>query len=157
MNALSVSLPATKRNCGNCACFFKVAHPQNPLVTQGFCRRDPPVAQQVRVEVPRLKDGKTQAGKDGKPIMEFKQQLAYVFAMTAPEMVCFDGWRPEWTRPGDDWGQQWGVRAAFKALDAHFGSTTWDAGELLEALKVWAAGPDAAANDGEQQATQDAN
>lgn len=137
---MTTEMPVTERRCENCACYMNLRHPQNPMLTQGFCRRDTAGAQNVRVEVPRLKDGKTIAGKDGKPVMEMQQKLAYVFAMTAPELVCFDGWRPLGTRPGDEWSRQWGADAFVEAM-ACFEGSSWDIPKLIEIIERFKAGP----------------
>jgi hypothetical protein len=84
------------RECGNCACFFKGEH------KDFYCRRTPADAQMVRVSVPRLRNGKEDIdSKTGQPIMIEQQQMALVYKPTLPNLVCFDGWRPADTKPGD--------------------------------------------------------
>lgn len=158
MNApgLRVQLPLTARRCGNCACYFEVSHPQNPLLKQGFCRLEPPSTAQVRVEVPMLDaNGHPMMTKDkqGKPVprMEGRTQLAYTHDPTQPESVCFDGWRPLGTQPGDDWGQHELAQVAEQALIAIGDTMGPDMLELLQAaLSRFRRGPNltpAAAND----------
>lgn len=145
MTALTVELPKTERRCENCACYFRVHHPVDVDKSQAFCRRDPPVAQQVAVDVPRMRTfaGKTEPvlGRDGKPVMERKLQIAYVFAMTEAHMCCFDGWRPLGTQPGDQWQQQWSSDAIIAAHNAHLGKSAWSPEEIIAAIKRWRAGP----------------
>lgn len=90
------------RNCSNCACYHEQTSALTAMQKQGFCRRDPPTAAQARVDVPRLDRMKNPViGKDGRPIMESTQQLVYLYKPTMPELVCFDGWRPLDTQPGE--------------------------------------------------------
>jgi hypothetical protein len=104
MTGVSVDIPLEARRCENCACYFEVRNPLNPLQCQGFCRREPPQSQQVRVDVPMMNGkGEPMIDAKGKPRMEQKIQLAFVHELTARQMTCFDGWRPLGTQPGDDW------------------------------------------------------
>src|ERR1700692_1112216 len=90
------------RSCANCACNIMQKHMLNPLEQQMFCRREPPTAAQMRGETPRIRDGKPVMDKHtGKPIMESVQQLVYLYKPVTAESVCFDGWRPEGTLPGE--------------------------------------------------------
>jgi hypothetical protein len=109
MTGVTVDMPIEARRCENCACYFEVRNPVNPLQSQGFCRREPPGAQQVRVTVPRLNGkGEPLFMRDGKtPQVEEKVQTAFVHELTARQMCCFDGWRPIGTPPGVDWRHDW--------------------------------------------------
>lgn len=90
------------RNCETCACSFIGKHPQLFGQEQMFCRRNPPLHARVRVQRPRLGlDKKIMAGRDGKPIMETAEEDMYLYVPTTKTMVCFDGWRPVSTLPGD--------------------------------------------------------
>lgn len=89
------------RTCANCACHDIQKSSLNPLENQMFCRRDPPAAQMMRVDQPRMRDGKVVMMKDGKtPLTESVQTLVYMFRPTLASLVCFDGWRPLQTEPG---------------------------------------------------------
>lgn len=108
MSGISVDVPLETRHCENCACYFEVRNPANPLQSQGFCRREPPQAKEVRVALPMMNGkGEPMMGRDGKPRMEERIQLAFVHELTARQMTCFDGWRPLGTAPGADWRQLW--------------------------------------------------
>lgn len=89
----------TDRNCKNCACYTEVmlmpTHPPQPQ-----CRRNPPLQAQVRMETPRVLDNKPVIGKDGKPVMNVETVNMFLHAPTAPDKVCFDGWRPLGILPG---------------------------------------------------------
>jgi|ERR1700677_216605 len=106
------------RNCANCACHDIQKSSLNPLENQMFCRRDPPTAQMMRVDQPRMRDGKVVMMKDGKtPLTETVQTLVYMHRPTLASLVCFNGWRPLHTEPGqrtiDD-----GMMGAMKRLYA---------------------------------------
>jgi hypothetical protein len=143
---ISVLQPATARCCANCACYFVVPNPQNPMQSQGFCRREPANTAQVAVEVPMV-NGKgevmMQKDKTGRevPRMERRQQMAYVFDLTNASSVCFDGWRPLGTQPGDDWRAHWFAKMVSGALEEHGEDANLEPGELLELVKSWAKGP----------------
>lgn len=66
------------RRCKTCACYLKTLHPHEIGRSVSQCRRNPP---------------QTLMGPNG------PAGLAY--ALTDPELVCFDGWRPMDTPPGD--------------------------------------------------------
>lgn len=145
MSGISVDVPLETRHCENCACYFEVRNPANPLQSQGFCRREPPQAKEVRVALPMMNGkGEPMMGRDGKPRMEERIQLAFVHELTARQMTCFDGWRPLGTVPGADWRQEWlGVKVE-KFLAARFkvgGNYELDTQELLTYLREWRAGP----------------
>jgi hypothetical protein len=90
------------RSCSNCACSMIQEHPANPMEKQTFCRKNPPLFQQLRMEVPRKdKAGNIITGRDNKPIMENEIVGAFLYMPTNPDMVCFDGWRPMGTLPGE--------------------------------------------------------
>lgn len=89
------------RNCGNCACSAMQPNHINPLEKQMFCRRNPPMAQELAVDVQQVRDGKPQFARDGKtPITHREKKMFYLFPPTMAELVCFDGWRPLGTEPG---------------------------------------------------------
>jgi len=94
-------MEVTDRTCANCACHWIQENAQNPMEKQSFCRRDPPKAAQMRGETPRMKDGKAVMGRDNKPIMENVMVWAFLYNPTQPSLVCFDGWRPAETLPGE--------------------------------------------------------
>lgn len=71
------------RTCANCACAFLMKHPVNINQTQLLCRRNPPFVVQQRTEAG------VQNGISQPP--------------TNPDVVCFDGWRPIGTEPGEQW------------------------------------------------------
>jgi hypothetical protein len=89
------------RICENCACFHIQRDANNPMLSQAFCRRDPPQAAQVRQEVPRLRDGKPVLGRDGKTVMETAMVWAFLYKPTDKSLTCFDGWRELGCLPGD--------------------------------------------------------
>lgn len=89
------------RTCANCAC-YQLRTEQNQ--TQAFCRRNTPLAQMVRVEMAVIRDGHPVIDKQtGKPATRPGEQLMYLYPPTQESMVCFDGWRPADTLPGDRW------------------------------------------------------
>lgn len=71
------------RTCANCACMLLMKHPVHINQTQMICRRNPPVVVQQR----------TEAGV----------QVGITQPPTSAEAVCFDGWRPIDTDPGEQW------------------------------------------------------
>jgi hypothetical protein len=68
---------------------------------QTVCRRNPPGARQVHVDVPVMRDGQPIMDGKGKPRTERMLGFQYGYQPTAPELVCFDGWRPAGTKPGE--------------------------------------------------------
>lgn len=99
------------RTCANCACFAHMK-PDGTIVADGaagyqtVCRRNVPGARAVRVEVPRILDGKPVLDRIGRPVMEPASAFQYGYQPTPADAVCFDGWRPAGTLPGDDWRGQ---------------------------------------------------
>jgi hypothetical protein len=90
------------RTCANCACQLWRENEMNKLEKQMFCRRNTPTAAQMRAERPRLRDGKVVIDKrTNKPEMENVMTVVYLYQPTMPELVCFDGWRPLETLPGE--------------------------------------------------------
>ena len=90
------------RLCLNCACHMVQENSANPLEKQSFCRRDPPMAQQVRVDKPVVREGKPVVDKhNGKPLMKEEMQIVYLYRPTMSNLVCFDGWRPTSYQPGE--------------------------------------------------------
>jgi hypothetical protein len=92
---------AESRVCLTCACHFAQKHPVNPLESQSFCRLKPPMAQQMRAETPRMRDGKPVMDRHDKPVMEAQTVIVYLYAPTQPGLTCFDGWRSLGTLPGE--------------------------------------------------------
>lgn len=90
------------RECGNCACYFQMANMENASLIQGFCRRQPPDLQEIRVMKPRRDaKGNLVVGKDTQPIMEPSKEVGYLFKPATPQGICFDGWRAVGTLPGE--------------------------------------------------------
>ncbi len=101
MNEIDMDSDLSIRTCASCACHSVIEDKANPLQTQMFCRRDPPMAQQMRVDRPVIRDGKPVMQRDGKtPLMQPAVEIAYMFKPTLSTLVCFDGWRPLGTDPG---------------------------------------------------------
>jgi hypothetical protein len=101
---MTEKLEPVDRTCATCACCKIEINPVDKLHSQAFCRRNTPVHGRVRVDVPRLdRDKKPVIGKNGAPILEQEERSFYVYPPTQPDMVCFDGWRPMGTLPGDKW------------------------------------------------------
>jgi hypothetical protein len=97
----------SNRNCANCACSFIEKSKIDKDENQMFCRRNPPVAAQMRGERPRLINGEMSIDrKTGKPVMENVQTLVYLYAPVEAALICFDGWRPITTLPGPTF-QEW--------------------------------------------------
>jgi len=93
------------RTCATCGCsIIKKIHEAAPA-SQMFCRKSPAKFAQMRMEVPRLDiNKKVVMSKDGKtPVMENKVAEVYLYDPTMAELVCFEGWRPIGTEPGDQW------------------------------------------------------
>lgn len=67
-----------ERTCANCACSKTLKHPQLVNTSVMFCRRNGPLV----VQGPNGQNGLT-------------------FQPTQGEHVCYDGWRPIGTLPGD--------------------------------------------------------
>ncbi len=90
------------RNCANCACSLEKENSLNKMEKQLFCRRNVAQAVPFRAERPRILNGEVMIDKrTNKPQVESFQDVAYMHAPTAPELVCYDGWRPIGTLPGD--------------------------------------------------------
>jgi len=75
--------PIVVRTCANCACSIEVTNPQAIGQKQLICRRNAP--QLI-----------AQHDKHGKVV-----GVSLVQAPTDKSLVCFDGWRPAGTLPGD--------------------------------------------------------
>jgi hypothetical protein len=97
-NETLVDQIAEERTCANCACSIIQEAPT--LGKQLFCRLNPAIGKMVRTQVPRIIKGQPQV-RDGKPVMEQGEALGFMFAPTMATLVCFDGWRPLGTLPGD--------------------------------------------------------
>ncbi len=102
-NELKQTYPGEEqeRTCANCACHIIQENMANPLEKQYFCRRDTPMSSMQRMEKPRMRDGKAVMDRNNKPIMESDNVMVYLYKPTLPRLVCFDGWRPEHTLPGE--------------------------------------------------------
>lgn len=94
----------TDRTCSNCACYIEqIINPVAP--PQGMCRRNGPVPAQVRIERPRINPITKQpmvSKVDQKPMVDITTENVFLYAPTALDKVCFDGWRPLGTQPGDN-------------------------------------------------------
>jgi hypothetical protein len=100
------------RSCGNCACFAHML-PDGTILERGntnpegqtVCQRNPPGGRWTRVEVPSF-DAKTGApitGRNGQQRTEPRQVLQIGYPPAVETGVCFDGWRPVGTRPGENY------------------------------------------------------
>jgi hypothetical protein len=96
-NETLVDQISENRTCANCAC--SITQEANGI-KQLFCRLNPAIGKMVRTQVPRIIKGQPQI-RDGKPVMEQGEMLGFMFAPTMASLVCFDGWRPMGTLPGD--------------------------------------------------------
>lgn len=105
------------RTCGNCACFAHMLPdgtvlPRDSKPTEGMaspygqtvCRRSPPVGRWVEVEVPVFDPttGAPVMRRPGVQRMERKQVLEIGYPPAVHTGLCYDGWRPIGTRPGDN-------------------------------------------------------
>jgi hypothetical protein len=108
------------RTCANCACHAMQEDKSNPLQTQMFCRRDTPMAQQMRVQRPTIRDGKPVMMKADptKPLMNDVTEIVFMYRPTLPGLVCFDGWRPFGTAPGRPMDSTDGMLSIMKRLHA---------------------------------------
>lgn len=107
------------RTCSNCACHAMQEDKLNPLQTQMFCRRDTPMAQQMRVDRPVIRDGKPVMQRDGKtPLTSVVTEIVFMYRPTLPGLVCFDGWRPMGTEPGRAMDSAEGILSIMKRLHA---------------------------------------
>jgi hypothetical protein len=93
------------RTCANCACFARMK-PDGSIVPgeseyQTVCRRHAPGARQVTIDVPVMKDGQPVLDGRQRPRIERVAAFQFGYQPTAPELVCFDGWRPIGTPPGE--------------------------------------------------------
>lgn len=95
--------PLGHRECGNCACYFQMGNPALPGQPQGFCRRFSPDLQELRGLQPRRdpRSGEVVMGKDNQPVMEPAKTTGYIFKPATRQGICFDGWRPLGTLPGE--------------------------------------------------------
>jgi hypothetical protein len=89
------------RTCSNCACFFvKEGLTPAGMVSQSFCRKNPPMHAVGEVDVPAMRNGEPIVDRDGKPRMMKEKRDFYIYAPTLPDLVCFDGWRERSELPG---------------------------------------------------------
>jgi len=95
-----------RRTCQNCACFARM-RPDGSITddetAQPVCRRTPPGGRLARVEVPVIHNGEPVLDKFQRPRMEAREVLQIGYSPTAPDAVCYDGWRPLGTAPGARW------------------------------------------------------
>lgn len=99
----------TDRSCANCACFARmrqdgsIAPPDSALAdAQPICRRFPPQARQARVGVPVLdRNGQPVRDAKGGVRTEPKAVMMMGYPPVIPTAVCYDGWRPLGTLPGE--------------------------------------------------------
>jgi hypothetical protein len=90
------------RDCAHCACYFESANPENPAQFQGFCRRWPAEFSQTRGQVPRLDPvTKLPVMKNGVPVMNNELIMGYLYKPTQRQGICFDGYRPKGSLPGE--------------------------------------------------------
>lgn len=90
------------RSCLTCACHHVQENQLNKMEKQSFCRRNPPTAAKMRGERPQMLHGQPRFMKDGKtPIMETYDAVLYLYAPVMENLVCYDGWRPIGTEPGE--------------------------------------------------------
>jgi hypothetical protein len=108
------------RTCENCACSSMQKNLTNPLEAQMFCRRDTPMAQQMRMQRPTIRDGKPVMMKADptKPLMHEVTEIVFMYRPTLPGLVCFDGWRPIGTEPGRAMDSADGILNIMKRLHA---------------------------------------
>ena len=123
------------RNCKNCACYTEVTlSPMAPAQPQ--CRRNGPVPAQIKYERPLL-DPKTKEvmiGKDLKPRTEAVVENVFLYAPTGPDKVCFDGWRPMETEPGENAQTEFikrTLKVAMNAIDGKFSRRPLNPTEVL--------------------------
>jgi hypothetical protein len=96
------------RQCSNCACFARMLPDGKVVPDDGgndgmlVCRRDTPASRLANVEVPVLKDGHAVIDR-GRPRLERTQVVQIGYKPITPDAVCFDGWRPVGTLPGENY------------------------------------------------------
>lgn len=103
-------VPQAPRTCANCACFAHMLPDGTVLASdskraegQTVCRRAPPGGRWVEVEVPVYDaTGAPVMRRPGVPRMERKQVLEIGYPPAVHSGLCYDGWRPIGTRPGDN-------------------------------------------------------
>lgn len=89
------------RQCQSCACYFESVNPENKNQFQGFCRRAPAEVMEVRAQVPRVDLQGRAVLKDGKPVLNNDIIKGFIYKPTQREGICFDGYRPLGTLPGE--------------------------------------------------------
>ena len=89
------------RNCSTCACYFQMTNTEEPHKVQAFCRRSPADLTEVRSQEQRRDNTGRPVFKDGRPVMQPATVTGFLFKAALPEGVCFDGWRPKGTLPGE--------------------------------------------------------
>lgn len=78
---------APDRRCNTCACYLEIPNSTGKGPGQGVCRRNGVLMMQTQNRITG------------------QMEMNLTFAPTMAELVCFDGWRPENTAPGDNWNQ----------------------------------------------------
>jgi hypothetical protein len=106
---------AAPRTCANCACFAYMLPDGSVLDSSEqpapdalappgtVCRRSTPGAQQRRMDVPvhDPQNGSPVLDRQGRQRMESRLVMQIGYPFTLPTAVCFDGWRPLGTLPGE--------------------------------------------------------
>jgi len=96
------------RRCANCACFVYMSPDgtvgADPSIGQPVCRRNPPMGRYTNADV-AVFDAKGEPVLDraGRPRVERRQVLQLGYPPVLADGVCFDGWRPAETLPGELW------------------------------------------------------
>lgn len=81
------------RNCGNCACMLAMQVGEGAKAQKAYlCRRNQPrVVQQV---------ARGAVMTTGRGDQDTQVSAILTYEPTMPDLICFDGWRPEGTPPG---------------------------------------------------------
>lgn len=104
------------RSCSNCACFARMtpdgslAEPSTTLEgAQPVCRRSPPNGRYQLMDIPVFdpKTGAPVLDKQDRQRVERRNVLQIGYPPVVPSAVCWDGWRPTGTEPGDHIGRLW--------------------------------------------------
>jgi hypothetical protein len=102
----TASDPPAPRQCSNCACFARMLPDGKVVPTDSngdgmlVCRLETPASRLAYQEVPVIHDGKPVIDR-GKPRMERVQVVQIGYKPVTPDAVCFNGWRPIGTLPGE--------------------------------------------------------
>lgn len=100
------------RTCANCACHILQSNPMIPgSPPTSACMLNMPMLLQGEGQQPMLdKNQKPVMMKDkntGLDVVRMEKIVKqfFIYPPTQPELVCFDGWRPIGTLPGDKFSQ----------------------------------------------------